>query len=126
MRLANGERIGTELVATTSTLAAKKQWIADHLQLKGRVVLDAGAVRALSGNGSSLLPIGVKNVIGEFRRGEVVSCVDEAGQEIARGLANYSAAETRKIQGVPTAKIEALLGYIDEVELIHRDNLVIL
>lgn len=124
-RLAGGEYIGTQLVANTSPLAAKKQWIADHLQLKGRVVLDAGAVRAVKAQGSSLLPIGVSAVEGEFLRGDVVSCVDEKGHEIARGLANYSAAETRRILRLPTGQIEAVLGYIDEPELIHRDNLVI-
>lgn len=124
-RLASGERIGTQLLAHTSPLAAKKQWIADHLQLKGRVVLDAGAVRALRAQGSSLLPIGVTAVDGEFLRGDVVSCVDETGREIARGLINYSAQESRRILRLPTGQIEAVLGYIDEPELIHRDNLVV-
>ena len=125
-RLAAGEAIGTQLVANTSPLAAKKQWIADHLQLKGRVVLDAGAVRALKLQVSSLLPIGVVAVEGEFLRGDVVSCVDESGQEIARGLVNYSVDETRRILRLPTGQIEAALGYIDESELIHRDNLITL
>ena len=124
-RLAAGERIGTQLLAHTSPLAAKKQWIADHLQWRGRVVLDAGAVRALRLQGSSLLPIGVIAVEGEFLRGDVVRCVDEAGQEIARGLVNYSAQESRRILKLPTGQIEAVLGYIDEPELIHRDNLVL-
>ena len=125
LRLAQGERIGTQLLVRTSPLAAKKQWIADHLQLRGRVVLDAGAVRALRAQGSSLLPIGVVSVDGEFRRGDVVRCMDEAGQEIARGLINYSAQESRRILRLPTGQIEAVLGYIDEPELIHRDNLVL-
>jgi glutamate 5-kinase len=107
-------------------LAAKKQWIADHLQLKGSVVLDAGAVRALRLHGSSLLPIGVKEALGDFLRGDVVSCVDSTGLEIARGMANYSAAETRRIMCLPTGQIEATLGYIDESELIHRDNMVLM
>ncbi|WP_028454055.1 glutamate 5-kinase [Chitinilyticum litopenaei] len=124
-RLAAGERIGTQLTADTSPLAAKKQWIADHLQLAGRVVLDAGAIRAVKQAGSSLLPIGVTAVEGEFLRGEVVACVDTDGREIARGLINYSAAETRRILRLPTGQIEAALGYIDEPELIHRDNMVV-
>ncbi len=123
-RLASGEAIGTQLVARTSPLAARKQWIADHLQLRGRVMLDAGAVRALRQQGSSLLSIGVLTVEGEFLRGDVVSCVDEAGMEIARGLINYSADEARRIVRLPTDRIEAALGYIAEPELIHRDNLV--
>ncbi|MFC7418649.1 glutamate 5-kinase [Iodobacter arcticus] len=125
-RLARGERIGTQLTAQSTPLAAKKQWIADHLQLKGSVVLDAGAVRALRLQGSSLLPIGVKEALGDFLRGDVVSCVDVSGVEIARGLANYSAAETRRIMRLPTGQIEAALGYIDESELIHRDNMVLM
>lgn len=125
-RLAAGERIGTQLQANTTPLAAKKQWIADHLQLKGYVVLDQGAVRAVKAQGSSLLPIGVTAVEGEFLRGDVVSCVDETGREIARGLANYSAQEARRILKLPTGQIEAVLGYIDEPELIHRDNMVLL
>jgi glutamate 5-kinase len=124
-RLAAGEAIGTQLTAHTTPLAAKKQWIADHLQLKGRVTLDAGAVRALKQGGSSLLPIGVSAVDGEFLRGEVVSCVDGSGAEIARGLINYSSQETSRILRHPTGQIEAILGYIDEAELIHRDNLVV-
>ncbi len=123
-RLAQGERIGTQLTAHTTPLAAKKQWIADHLRLRGRVVLDAGAVRAVVEHGSSLLPIGVVAVEGEFLRGDVVSCVNEAGIEIARGLINYSTDETRRILRLPTGQIEAALGYIDEPELVHRDNLV--
>ncbi|WP_148713885.1 glutamate 5-kinase [Chitinolyticbacter meiyuanensis] len=124
-RLASGEPIGTELVAQTTPLAAKKQWIADHLQLRGRVLVDDGARRAVVERGSSLLPIGVMAVEGEFSRGDVVSCVDAEGREIARGLANYGAAEARRIVRLPTGQIEAALGYIDEPELIHRDNLVL-
>ncbi len=125
LRLAGGERIGTELVSHTSPLAARKQWIADHLQIRGKVVLDAGAVRALTQNGSSLLPIGVVAVEGEFLRGDVVSCVDESGNEIARGVINYNAQEARRIVKLPTGQIAAVLGYIDEPELVHRDNLVL-
>ncbi|MBL8529066.1 MAG: glutamate 5-kinase [Burkholderiales bacterium] len=126
VRLTSGEAIGTELAAVAMTLAARKQWIADHLQVKGRLELDAGAARALLREGKSLLPIGVQALTGEFERGEVVSCVDPAGREIARGLVNYGASEARRILRVPSADIESRLGYIDEPELIHRDNLVLL
>jgi glutamate 5-kinase len=126
VRLAAGEAIGTQLVAETMTLAARKQWLADHLQVRGRLTLDDGAVRALKVDGKSLLPIGVYELSGEFERGEVVSCVDARGAEIARGLVNYSAPETRKILKSASHEIEARLGYIDEPELIHRDNLVLL
>jgi glutamate 5-kinase len=125
-RLARGERIGTQLVAERATLAARKQWLADHLQVRGSLTLDAGAVRALTTQGKSLLPIGVVDVAGDFERGEAVSCLDEARREIARGLVNYSAAEARRILRTPSAEIEAKLGYIDEAELIHRDNLVLI
>jgi len=126
LRLTRGEMIGTQLTAETMTLAARKQWLADHLQVRGRLTLDAGAVRALTEDGKSLLPIGVVDVSGEFERGEVVSCLDPQEHEIARGLVNYSAGETRRILRTPSHEIEARLGYIDEPELIHRDNLVLL
>ena len=126
VRLASGEAIGTQLIAETLTLAARKQWLADHLQVRGKLKLDDGAVRALKTEGKSLLPIGVFEATGEFERGEVVSCLDTQGLEIARGLVNYSSAETRKILKSPSHEIEARLGYIDEPELIHRDNLVLL
>jgi glutamate 5-kinase len=126
VRLAKGERIGTLLTAQTVPLAARKQWLADHLQVAGRVRLDAGAVKALTKDGKSLLPIGVTEVTGEFQRGEVVGCLDPDGREIARGLTNYSAAEARQIIRKSSAEIEAILGYVDEPELIHRDNLVLL
>jgi len=126
LRLTRGEMIGTQLVAETMTLAARKQWLADHLQVHGQLRLDAGAVRALAQDGKSLLPIGVVDLSGDFERGEVVSCLNPEGQEIARGLVNYSAAETRRILRTPSSEIEARLGYIDEPELIHRDNLVLL
>lgn len=124
LRLAAGELIGTQLIAEKATLAARKQWMADHLQMRGRLVLDEGAARALAAGGKSLLPVGVKLVQGEFERGEVIACVDGQGNEIARGLVNYSAAEARRIAGRPSSEIESLLGYVDEPELIHRDNLV--
>ena len=125
-RLARGERVGSQLVAQTMTLAARKQWIADHLQVRGRLTLDAGAAKAVVADGKSLLPIGVYEIAGEFERGEVVSCADPAGREIARGLINYNATEARRILRTATSDIESRLGYIDEAELIHRDNLVLL
>ena len=126
LRLAAGEAIGSQLVAHQAPLAARRQWLADHLQLHGGVVLDDGAVRALRDEGKSLLPVGVKSVVGEFERGEVVAVIDISGREIARGLANYSASEARRIAGKPSGAIESELGYMDEPELIHRDNLVVL
>ena len=126
LRLVEGERIGTLLTARTAPLAARKQWLADHLSVTGRVELDEGAVRALSSGGRSLLPIGVVGVLGAFQRGEVVACVDAQGREVARGLVNYSSDETRRILRKPSAEIAAILGYMDEPELIHRDNLVVL
>jgi glutamate 5-kinase len=125
-RLAAGESLGTELVADTTPLAARKQWLADHVRLAGRLWLDAGAVRALVRDGKSLLPIGVVRCEGQFERGEVVGCCDPDGREVARGLVNYSAAETQRILRRPSAEIEAILGYVDEPELIHRDHLVLL
>jgi glutamate 5-kinase len=124
-RLAQGEALGSHLEAATRPLAARKQWLADHLQVRGRLHLDAGASQALVRDGKSLLPIGVSAVEGEFGRGEVVSCLDPAGREIARGLSNYAADEARRILRLPSSAIEAALGFIDEDELIHRDNLVI-
>ena len=124
-RLIQGEQLGTLLYASSSPLAARKQWLADHLQLAGSVTLDSGAVNALQ-SGKSLLPVGVKQVSGEFERGAAIACRDINGREVARGLANYSASEARRIAGHPSHEIEALLGYIDEEVLIHRDNLVLL
>jgi glutamate 5-kinase len=125
LRLASGERVGTLLRASTTPLAARKQWLADHVQVAGRLEIDEGAAKALSQGGKSLLPIGVRAVHGDFERGEVVACVAASG-EIARGLVNYSAQETRRIAGRPSTQIEAILGYVDGPELIHRDNLVVL
>ncbi|MGM0593241.1 MAG: glutamate 5-kinase [Pseudomonadota bacterium] len=124
-QLAAGERLGTLFIPDTEPLLARKQWLAGHLQVRGRLVLDAGAVKVLRESGRSLLPVGVKGVAGDFGRGEMVACVDEQGTEIARGLVNYSAEEARTIQGQPSQAIERLLGYVDEPELIHRDNLVL-
>ena len=126
VRLAQGEAIGSLLVAQTMPLAARKQWLADHLSVRGRVRLDAGAVRALVRDGKSLLPIGVTEARGEFERGEVVACEDPEGREIARGLVNYGSAEARQILRKPSSEIESVLGYVEEPELIHRDNLVLL
>ena len=124
-RLAAGAAIGTTLRAALPVITARKQWLADHLQLKGRVEIDAGAVRALCADGKSLLPIGVIAVHGEFARGDVVACIDHDQREVARGLINYSSAQARLIARKPTHAIEAILGFIEEPELIHRDNLVL-
>lgn len=126
VRLARGEQIGTLLTAATVPLAARKQWLADHLTLNGRITVDAGAAKALLRDGKSLLPVGVVEATGQFLRGEVVAILDPSGREIARGLVNYSADETRRIMRHPSAEIESILGYVDEPELIHRDNLVVL
>ena len=123
-RLARGEPLGTLLVSETPPQSARKQWLADHLQLAGRLVLDAGAVRALS-EGKSLLPVGVLEVQGEFERGAALACLSPAGKEVARGLVNYGSSDARRIARHASAEIEALLGYIDEPEMIHRDNLVV-
>jgi glutamate 5-kinase len=124
LRLSQGESIGTALIARTAKQAARKQWMADHLQLRGGVTVDAGAAQKLRTEGKSLLPIGVVAVDGEFLRGDVIAVRDAEGQAIARGLANYSAAETRLIARKASSQIEATLGYTAEPELIHRDNLV--
>ena len=126
IRLASGETIGTALVAETVSLAARKQWLADHVRLAGSLRLDDGAVRALTREGKSLLSIGVVAVDGTFGRGEVVGCFAQDGREIARGLVNYASQETARILRKPSAEIESILGYVDEPELIHRDNLVLL
>jgi glutamate 5-kinase len=126
VRLEQGECIGSELRAELPVLSARKQWMADHLRLRGRLVLDAGAIKALVLEGKSLLPIGVRAVEGEFEPGDVVACVDSAGKECARGLVNYSSADTRRIMGQPSAQIVDILGVMPESELMHRDNLIIL
>ncbi|HHH89386.1 MAG TPA: glutamate 5-kinase [Aliiroseovarius sp.] len=123
--LRRGEDMGTLLHASEAPLAARKQWLAGHLQTRGRLVLDAGAVKVLRQSGRSLLAVGVTAVTGEFARGDMVVCVDEDGREVARGLVNYPAADVRRIMGQPSERIESLLGYVDEEELIHRDNLVL-
>lgn len=125
-RLASGEAIGTELQAQTGHLTARKQWMADHLHTAGQVVIDAGAVEKLSREGKSLLPIGVTEVRGEFGRGAVITCISQGGVAIARGLSNYTSVEARRILRKPSAEIEAILGYVEGKELIHRDNMVLL
>jgi glutamate 5-kinase len=126
VRLSDGEVIGSHLRAPEMKTAAKKQWLADHLQVRGKLTLDRGAAKALKEDGKSLLPIGVTAVAGDFERGELVVCLDPHGQEIARGLVNYTAVETGRILKKSSAEIERILGYVDEPELIHRDNLVVL
>lgn len=125
-RIGRGEPVGTLLIPFQGPQAARKQWLAGHLQVRGRLTLDAGAVRALREKGTSLLAVGVKAVHGAFDRGEVVACVDEAGREVARGLVNYDAEAARRIQGQCSQRFESILGYVDDEELIHRDNLVLL
>ncbi len=122
----DGENLGTYLTPNIAPLAARKQWLAGQLQVKGRLVLDDGAVDVLKRNGKSLLAIGVKNASGQFKRGDLVSCTDLKGQEIARGLINYGADETLKIAGKTSGEFEAILGYADDEELIHRDNMVLI
>lgn len=126
IRLTRGESIGTLLTARTLTLVARKQWLAGHLQVAGKLLLDAGAVKALRNDGKSLLPIGVKSVVGEFERGAVVSCVGEDGIDVAHGLVNYSSSEARRIARHSSKDIADLLGYGGDEEIIHRDNLVLL
>ena len=124
-RLMRGQELGTFLVPGLSPLVARKRWLAGQLKLKGHVTLDDGAVRVLKESGRSLLPIGVTAVSGAFERGDLVACVSRDGLEVARGLVNYGADDAQKLCGQPSQNIEALLGYVDEPELIHRDNLVL-
>ncbi len=125
LRLAAGEAIGTALVARMPKMAARKQWMANHLQLHGSVVVDDGAAAMVRRGGKSLLPIGIVQVQGDFARGDVIAVRNAAGAEIARGLANYSSAEARLIARRPSAEFERLLGYLGEAEMVHRDNLVL-
>ncbi len=124
-QVAAGENVGTLLSASQKPLAARKQWLAGQLQVKGKLILDAGAVKVLTEQGRSLLAVGVSAVQGKFTRGELVSCVDSHGVEIARGLVNYNSDEANRIKGQSTEAIPKILGYRDDDELIHRDNLVI-
>jgi len=125
LRLARGEAIGTLLVAQTPKQQARKQWMADHLQLLGAVLVDAGAALKLQAEGKSLLAIGMSAVEGDFSRGDVIAIRDEAGIEIGRGLANYASAEARLLCRKASSEFEALLGYTAEPEMIHRDNLIL-
>lgn len=123
--IAAGENTGTLLFASEQPLAARKQWLAGQLQTQGTLVLDEGAVKVLRNSGRSLLPVGVREVRGEFTRGDLVSCIAEDGVEVARGLVNYGAEESQRIIGLPSSRIEEVLGYLEDEELIHRDNLVL-
>ena len=125
-RLAAGESLGTLLRPEEAPMAARKRWLAGQLQVRGSLTLDAGAVKVLRSSGSSLLAVGVKALSGDFVRGDMVLCLDEQGERIAKGLANYGADEARRILGQPSHQIEAILGYMEAPELIHRDNLVVL
>ena len=126
LRLARGEAIGTLLVAQTAKNHARKQWMADHLQLRGAVTVDAGAAAKLQGEGKSLLPIGMVAVAGDFSRGDVIAVRDAGGTEIARGLANYASSEARLLCRKPSSEFERLLGYAAEPEMVHRDNMVLM
>ena len=125
LRLMQGEAIGTLLVAQTAKQQARKQWMADHLQLAGSVTVDEGAAKRLQGGKVSLLPVGMTAVQGDFSRGDVIAIVDTNGAEIARGLANYAAAEARLICRKSSSEFETLLGYTAEAEMVHKDNLVL-
>ncbi len=124
--IATGETIGTLLTAPRERLAARKQWVSSQSRIKGKLTLDHGATNALCSQGKSLLAVGVTTVEGNFKRGEIVACLDKDGKEIARGLVNYNAVESQLIMGKNSDTFEELLGYIYKPELIHRDNLIIL
>jgi glutamate 5-kinase len=126
LEIANGTGFGTLLSPKTEPIAARKQWLAGHLVVKGKVHLDKGASRALTEDGVSLLAVGVTEISGVFNRGDMVSCISHEGREIARGLVNYSSVDANKIKGLSSNAIEGALGYVDEPELIHRDNLVLI
>ncbi len=126
LRLSAGEAIGTHLKSSQIKTLAKKQWLADHLRVGGKLVLDAGAVKVLKADGKSLLPIGVIEVKGSFERGDVVACVNEENVEVARGIVNYNSQEAARIMRKASSEIEKILGYVEESELIHRDNLIVI
>lgn len=126
IRLCSGEAIGTELTAQTPKMTARKQWMVDHLKLRGSVTIDAGAALKIQQDGKSLLPIGIVDVVGEFHRGDVIAVLDPTGSEVARGLANYASSEARLISRKPSGDFEKILGFSGEPEMIHRDNLVLL
>lgn len=125
-RLFEGEELGTLLLPNDEPITARKRWLAGHLQEKGVLVLDSGASKAVQQQGKSLLPVGVKEVRGRFARGELVACIDENEQRLAKGLINYSSSEAHLLAGQPSNQIERILGYIESPELIHRDNLVVI
>jgi glutamate 5-kinase len=125
LRLCQGDNMGTMLVAQTAKQQARKQWMADHLQMRGSVMVDAGAAHKVLTEGKSLLPIGMTGVSGDFSRGDVIAIRDEQGAEIARGLANYASAEARLLCRKPSHEYQALLGYTAEPEMVHRDNLIL-
>src|SRR5699024_11432070 len=118
--------VGTLLLPEQGRTAARKQWLASHLQTRGKLTLDEGAVSVLRQGGRSLLPVGVRDGVGQFRRGEMVSCVALDGAEVARGLVKYDAVDARAIAGRPSSSINEILGYISDEEMIHRDNMVII
>jgi glutamate 5-kinase len=126
LMIADGELVGTLLTTKEETVQARKQWLANQTYLQGTVTLDDGAVTALKKNGKSLLPVGIKSVSGEFKRGEIISCVDQSGNEIARGLTNYDSVQSKLIIGKSSKEIQDILGQVDEKELIHRDNLILM
>jgi glutamate 5-kinase len=126
LRLRDGEPLGTMLTSEQKPIDARKRWLSDHLRAKGTLVLDEGAVNVLRTRGSSLLAVGVRECRGDYSRGELVSCVSHEGIEVARGLSNYNSADTRKVLGVSSEKFSSLLGYSEEPELIHRDNMIVL
>lgn len=125
-KIALGETIGTLLTADKEPMSARKQWLANQLKISGKLTLDAGASHAIVQSGVSLLAVGVNKIEGSFQRGEVVSVINDNGKEIARGLVNYDAKESQQIKGKTSEKFESILGYVDDAELIHRDNLVLL
>jgi glutamate 5-kinase len=126
LKIANSEKVGTLLTTSEDTLQAKKQWLANQAYLKGSVTIDSGAVTAIIKSGKSLLPIGVKSITGEFKRGEIISCIDLDGKEIARGLSNYDSKQATSIMGKSSEEIGELLDCKDEDELIHRDNMILI
>jgi len=126
LRLAAGESIGSLLYAEAEPVAARKQWLAGQLRLAGKLWLDDGAVRVLRAAGKSLLAVGILKVQGQFSRGEVVACLDSSGCEVARGLSNYDSGEITRLKGQSSERIESLLGYAGEEEVIHRDNLILM
>jgi glutamate 5-kinase len=125
-KIAQGETVGTLLSADNEPMSARKQWLANQLKISGKLFLDAGASKAIQQSGVSLLAVGVSKVEGDFQRGEVVSVINDDGKEIARGLVNYDSKESLQLKGETSEKFEDILGYVDEAELIHRDNLVLL